>query len=79
VVRLDLPSGALELHENIVEQLRDAAAEMAGPSSAARDLSLILGRALATSGGVALRRAELQTLIEVAEVAGLTEIHDRLD
>jgi hypothetical protein len=79
VVRFDLPSGTLELNQNVVERLRDVAAGMAGHSSAARDLSLILGRALARSGGVALRRAELQTLMEVADAAGLAEIRDRLN
>jgi hypothetical protein len=58
VVRLDLPTGALELDAHVVERLRDAAAEMAGRSSAARDLSLVLDRALTAGGGVALRRAE---------------------
>lgn len=74
MVRLDLPTGALELNEHLVEQLRDAAAEMAGRSSAARDLSLVLDRVLARGGSVALRRAEVQTLIDVAEAAGISEI-----
>jgi hypothetical protein len=42
-------------------------------SSAARDLSIVLTRALAEPGAVALRRAELQTLLAVAETAGLRD------
>jgi hypothetical protein len=79
VVRLDLPTRALELDAHVLERLRDAAAEMAGRSSAARDLSLVLDRALTTGGGVALRRAEVQTLMEVANAAGLAELRDQLD
>jgi hypothetical protein len=79
VVRLDLPTGALELDEHVVERLRDAAAEMAGRSSAARDLSLVLDRALTAGGGVALRRAEVQTLMEVAKAAGLAELCAQLE
>jgi hypothetical protein len=77
VVSLILPTGALQLDENIVEQLRDTAAAMAGRSSAARDLSLVLDRAI-NGGYVALRRAELQTLVDVVDAAGLSELRDRL-
>ncbi len=51
---------------------------MAGRSSAARDLSLLLDRALERSVTVALRRAEGQTLLEVAEAAGLRDQLDSL-
>lgn len=80
-MRLSLPSGVLELDEQVIERLRDTAARMAGRSSAARDLSLVLDRALGGGGGggVALRRGEVQTLIEVADVAGVSELRDRLD
>jgi hypothetical protein len=77
MVRMNLPSGTLELDEAVVEQLRAAAAEMAGRSTAARDLSLVLDRALLSSRTVALRRAEVQTLIEVADSASLTELRER--
>jgi hypothetical protein len=78
VVRLDLPDRLLELDEHVVERLRDASAEMAGRSSAARDLSLLLDRALAKGGGVALRRAEVQTLVEVADAAGLSDVRGQI-
>jgi hypothetical protein len=69
VVRLDRPTGALEIDERVVERLRDAAAEMAGRSSATRDFSLVLERALTAGRVVALRRAEVQTLVEVCRPA----------
>lgn len=79
MVGLVLPSGPFELEQAVVKRLRDTAAAMAGHSSAARDLSLVLERALVQGGGVALRRAEVQTLIEVADAAGLSEIRDELE
>jgi hypothetical protein len=78
MVHLDVPNGALELDKNVVERLRDAAAEKAGHSSSARDLSLVLARALRGRRGVALRRAEVQTLMDVADAAGLSELRDLL-
>ena len=74
VLRLDLPTGTLELDDRVAERLRDAAAAMAGRSSAARDLSIVLDRALSTGRAVALRRAEHQTLREVAETAGISDL-----
>jgi hypothetical protein len=73
VVRIDLPHGPVELDRVVVERPRDVAAASAGRSSAARDLSIVLTRALAELGTVALRRAELRTLLEVAETAGLRD------
>jgi hypothetical protein len=78
MVHLDVPNGALELDKNVVERLRDAAAEKAGHSSSARDLSLVLARALRGRRVVALRRAEVQTLMDVADAAGLSELRDLL-
>jgi hypothetical protein len=73
-VVFDLASGRVSLDADQVGQLRDAAAAQAGRSSAARDLSLLLDRALRDAKPVALRRAELQTLIQIATDAHLDEI-----
>ena len=75
----DLPSGQVSFEAHEVEVLRDAAASRAGSSTAARDLSLLLDRALVAPRPVAFRRAELQTLIEIATSADLTEVADRLE
>jgi hypothetical protein len=60
---------ALDPYEAI--RLRNAAAACAGRSSAARDLSLLLDRALAQPQVLALRRAEAQILAQVASRIGL--------
>ncbi len=79
MIRLDLPGGAIDLAREDVIRLRDAAAAQAGHSSAARDLSLLLSRALEQTRTPALRRAELHTLIQVAANAGLAELAARLE
>jgi hypothetical protein len=78
VISLDLPGGRTELRREDVSVLRDAAAAQAGRSSAARDLSLLLDRALERGSSVALRRAELQTLIEVAHDVALDDVATQL-
>lgn len=72
-IRLDLPSGVLELAPADVGALRDAAAAEAGRSSAARDLSLLLDRALGQRR-LTLRRAEADALRAIAERAGLADL-----
>jgi hypothetical protein len=74
VIFLDLPGGRTGLRREDVGVLRDAAAAQAGRSLAARDLSLLLDRALEQGSSVALRRAELQTLIEVARAVALDDV-----
>jgi hypothetical protein len=74
VIAFDLPGGRTGLQPEDVRVLRDAAAARAGRSLAARDLSLLLDRALERGSSVALRRAEVQTLIEVAREAALDEV-----
>jgi hypothetical protein len=59
--------------------LEGAAAAQAGNSIAARDLSLLLDRALNQPRPVAFRRAELRTLVEIAMSADLGEVAGRLD
>ena len=78
-VIFDLPSGEVSLEPHEVELLRDAAAAQASSSIAARDLSLLLDRALNQPRPVAFRRAELHTLVEIALSADLGEIAGRLD
>ena len=78
-VIFDLPSGQVSLEAHEVELLRDAAAAQAGSSVAARDLSLLLERALHDPRTVALRRAELQTLIEIAASVDLAEVVERVE
>jgi hypothetical protein len=78
-VIFDLPSGQVSLEAREVELLRDAAAARAGSSTAARDLSLLLERALHDPRTVAFRRAELHTLVAIAASADLGEIAERLE
>lgn len=73
-ISLDLPTRRIELEADQVAQLRDAAAARAGRSSAARDLSLLLDRALQQDKPIALRSAEVRTLIHIATDAELDEI-----
>jgi hypothetical protein len=76
-IRLDLPGRTISLDAAIVKELRDAAAAAAGRSSPARDLSLLLERAL-RQGTLTLRRAELETLINLARQRGLDLTAERL-
>ena len=78
-VIFDLPSGQVSLEAHEVELLRDAAAARAGSSIAARDLSLLLDRALHDYRTVAFRRAELHSLVEIAASANLGAVAARLE
>jgi hypothetical protein len=78
VISFDLPGGQTGLRREDVSVLRDAAAAQAGRSLAARDLSLLLDRALEAGTSVVLRRAELQTLIEVAHDVALDDVAAQL-
>lgn len=64
-VTLDLTGTLVTLSAAAAVELRDAAAADAGRSSARRDLSLILERALTTNATVALRRAEARELADI--------------
>jgi hypothetical protein len=77
-VYLDLPAGQISLQSREVVWLRDAADAEAGRSVAARDLGVLLTRALSSPAPLALRRAELRSLIEIASRANLGEIAARL-
>ena len=79
MIHLDIPAGRVELARETVAEIRTAGAAQAGRSSAARDLSLILDRALRPERTtVALRRAEVQTLTDVASALGLIEVVNAL-
>jgi hypothetical protein len=65
LVRLDVIGHLITLSEREAEELRGAAAGDAGRSSARRDLSLLLARALRTRRPVALSRAEARELTEL--------------
>jgi hypothetical protein len=70
-VVLDVGGRRVELDPGEAVRLRDAAAAGAGRSSAARDLSLLLDRALQRRQILALRRSEVHTLAQLAGQLGL--------
>jgi len=73
-VTLDIAGRRLDLAPADAARLRDAAAARAGASSVARDLSLLLERALERRRVLALHRSEAHTLAELASEIGLTAI-----
>jgi hypothetical protein len=77
LIRLDVPGRKVELGRAIVQRLRDAAEAQAGRSTPARDLSLLLDRAL-RQGTLALRRSELETLVKLTRSVGLDRVGDQL-
>ena len=64
---LDLGGRRVRVRRPVAQLLRDAAARRAGSSSAHRDLSLVLTRAIESGSLVALQRAEMRTLLELLE------------
>jgi hypothetical protein len=74
LVILDIAGPRVELDPHAAARLRDVAASCAGRSSAARDLSLLLDRALSRGRVLALRRAEAQTLCRLASDVGLLAV-----
>jgi hypothetical protein len=71
---IDLPGGKLTLDVEEARGIRDAAAAEAGRSTTARDISLLLDRALSEGSVVALRRNEAHTLLELARTAGFGKV-----
>jgi hypothetical protein len=57
-----------------VAELRDQAASEAGRSNSARDLSLVLDRALRTGATVALQRGEARALLTLLDSATTPEL-----
>jgi hypothetical protein len=70
---IDLNGEVVTFSRADVTELAALAAADAGTNSARRDLSLILSRALDSSGRVALRRGELDVLRQLVAEHGLTE------
>lgn len=70
-VVLDVAGRRIDLAPDEAIQLRDTAAACAGRSSTARDLSLLLDKALGRPRVIALHRAEAHTLARLARQAGL--------
>jgi hypothetical protein len=65
MIELDIYGSVIEVSRSAVVRLRDLAAARAGGSSAQRDLSLLLDRALGTHTKVALQRGEARALLEL--------------
>jgi hypothetical protein len=74
MVVLDVSGRRVEVTIDDAQRLQEAAVSEAGRSSVARDLSLLLERALAGGRTVALRRGEARALARVAEGLGLSEL-----
>jgi hypothetical protein len=77
-VTLDLNGLRVRLAAAEIAELRDAAAADGGRSSARRDLSLILDRALQMRTSAALRRAEARELAHLLDEHELTTRFPRL-
>jgi hypothetical protein len=77
-VILDVGGRRVDLASGDAVRLRDAAAACAGRSSAARDLSLLLDRGLHRQQVLALRRAEAQTLAQLASRVGLVVLANEI-
>lgn len=75
---LDLAGRRVELDRTEALRLRAAAAAQAGSSSVARDLSVLLARAVTHGQVLALRRGEAHTLSRLAFGLGLDELAQRL-
>ena len=65
MVELDIIGQKVSAPDGVISRLRELAAAEAGRSNSARDLSLVLERALRTHATVALQRGEARALIEL--------------
>ena len=77
-ILLDVFGRRIEVSSEDAHCLQEAASLEAGRSSVARDLSLLLERALAGTNTLALRRSEAHTLCQLAEGLDLRELVARL-
>lgn len=75
---LDVSGRRVDVSRADAGRLQEAASSEAGRSSVARDLSLLLERALAGGGALALRHGEANTLSRMAETLGLSDLAARL-
>ena len=69
MIELDILGEKVSAPSGAVTRLRDLAAAAAGRSSSARDLSLVLDRAIQTKTTVALHRGETRALSSLLETA----------
>jgi len=67
VIEIDILGHLMTVSTDTLKKLRDRAAAEAGRSSFARDLSLVLDRALRTGATVALHRGETRALFALLE------------
>jgi hypothetical protein len=67
VIEIDIFGHLTSVSTDTLEKLRDRAAAEAGHSNSARDLSLVLDRALRTGATVALHRGETRALLTLLE------------
>jgi hypothetical protein len=67
MIELDIHGTVIAISRSAVAQLRNLAASRAGISSAQRDLSLLLDRALRTHARVVLQRGEARALLELVQ------------
>ena len=65
MVELDILGKTVSVPDAAVARLRELAAAEAGRSNTARDLSLVLDRALKTGAHVALHRGEARALVDL--------------
>ena len=75
---LDVSGRRVEVSRADAARLQEAASQEASRSSVARDLSLLLDRALAGRSTLALRHGEVNTLARMAKTIGLSELAARL-
>jgi hypothetical protein len=66
-IQLDLDGKTLSVPGEVVSAIAAAAAARAGISERHRELSLVLGRALESSGHARLGQAEVRALVAVLE------------
>lgn len=65
MIAIDISGQRVGVSRDAAARLRDSAAAEAGHSNSARDLSLILDRALHTGATVALHRGEARALVKL--------------
>jgi hypothetical protein len=75
---LDVSGRRVSVSRAEAHRLQEAASLEAGRSSVARDLALLLDRALAGGSTLALRRGEAHTLTRLSGALGLSELVARL-
>jgi hypothetical protein len=78
-VVIDIGGRRFDLDPTDAARLRDAAAARAGRSSVARDLSLLLDRALHRRRVLALHRSEAHTLLRLAREIDLRTLAREID